>query len=113
LCGLGHHICLVEDDELEETGFGMQSASLCKGLDLFADDVNATVVGCIELRIGECECLESGKWADFEDILFKLSAIDATCNSDDGTGLACTWRAVEEEMGNAVFLNKLFDWVSR
>jgi hypothetical protein len=52
LCGLGHHVCLVEDDELEEAGFGMQGTCLCKGLDLFADDVDATVVRCIELRIG-------------------------------------------------------------
>jgi len=48
------HICLVEADELEEAGFGMQSARLCKGLDMLADDVDATVVGCIELRNVGC-----------------------------------------------------------
>lgn len=48
--------------------------------------------------------------ADFEDVLFVLVTVDATCNGDDCTGLACTWRAVEEEMGDAVLLNKLFDW---
>lgn len=46
-------------------------------------------------------------------MLFELVAIDATCNGDDCTGLACTWRAVEEEMRNAVLLNKLFDWVGK
>jgi len=50
-----------------------------------------------------------GKRADFEDVLFELVTIDATCDSNDRTGLACTWRAVEEEMRNAILLNKLFD----
>ena len=59
ITGLGHHICLVEDDELEEAGFGMQSAHLCKGLDLFADDVDATVVGCIELIHGHLGVMNS------------------------------------------------------
>jgi len=52
-----------------------------------------------------------GNRADFEDVLFELVAVNSTCNSDDCTRLACTWRAVEEEMRNAVLLNKLFDWV--
>ena len=49
--------------------------------------------------------------ADLEDVLFVLMTVDATCNSDDCTGLACAGRAVEEEMRNAILLNKLFDWV--
>ena len=52
-----------------------------------------------------------GNTADLEDVLFVLAAVDATGNSDDCTGLACSWRAVEEKMRNAVLLNKLFDWV--
>lgn len=52
-----------------------------------------------------------GTTADLEDVLFALVAVDATGNSDDCTGLACTGRAVEEEMRNAILLNKLFDWV--
>ena len=109
---LGHHVCLVEDDELEEAWFGVQSTRLCKGLDLFADDVDATVIRCIELRIGLCDKVRFwliGLPTYLEDVLFELVAIDSTCNSDDRTRLACAWRSVEEEMRNAVLLNKLFD----
>jgi hypothetical protein len=53
-----------------------------------------------------------GNTTDFEDVLFELVAVDATCNSDYCTGLACTWRTVEEEMRNAVLLDKLFDWAN-
>ena len=55
----------------------------------------------------------SGSAADFEDVLFVLVAVDATCKSEDGTGLACTWRAIEEKMRNAILLYKLFDWATQ
>lgn len=45
---LGHHVGLVQDNELE--AFRKQGASLCELLDLFTNNVDTTLIGGIELN---------------------------------------------------------------
>jgi hypothetical protein len=44
---LGHHVCFVQDNELEP--FCKEGASFGKLFDLFTDDIDATVIRGIEL----------------------------------------------------------------
>ena len=44
---LSHHIRLTKDDELE--ALGEECPGLCELLYLLADDVDATIIGCVEL----------------------------------------------------------------
>ena len=49
LCGCRHHVRLIEDDEL--VAFSKEGACLSKLLDLSANNVDASIIGCIKLSL--------------------------------------------------------------
>lgn len=60
LGGGGHHVGFVEDDEFE--AFGEEGAGFGELFDLFADDVDAAVVGGVELERYENNGIGGLKW---------------------------------------------------
>lgn len=87
-----HGVGLVEDDELEgrEGGavarLGPRGEDLSgggEGLDLLADDVDASVVGCVQLQ---------------DHLAHVFDAIYAAGEGEDGGGFAGAGGAVEEEV---------------
>jgi hypothetical protein len=92
LSGVCHGVGLVKDDELEARNAcprgrrAHREDLLCggEGLDLLAHDVDATVVGGIELE---------------HHLAHVLGTVDATGEGEDGRRLACARRAVEQQVG--------------
>jgi hypothetical protein len=86
----GHCVGFIEDDEFEGGAISLglrvecgaepkDLAGTCKGFDLFSDDVDASLIACIE----------------FENHLLVVLAVDFTGNGEDCRCLASSWRSVE------------------
>ena len=92
LCSGGHGVCFIENDEFESTKWGRGGGARgdreylfcrCESFDLFADDIDTSIVRSIE----------------FEHHLSKvLQAINLSRQSEDGRCFARTGRAVEKEV---------------
>ena len=97
-----HRICLIQDDKLEPGNRASFSGSACGEdllrarvcLDLLPHDVDATVVGGVQLK---------------NHLSNVLDAVDASCQCKDSGRLARAWWAVEEEVGEAVCVDELVD----
>lgn len=87
-----HRIGLVENDQFEcpqgillcgGSGHGKDLFCACKSLDLFADYVDASVVGCVELQ---------------DHLSHVFAAIDSSGEGEDCSGFSSTGGPVKEEM---------------
>jgi hypothetical protein len=87
----GHRVRLVQDDELE--ALGKECTRLGELPDLIPDDVNAAVVGGVEL----------------EDLFSVVGTIDSPGESEDRGCFAGSGGSVEEEMRKTAFGYEVFD----
>jgi hypothetical protein len=99
----GHGVRFVEDDELvlRDLGGGLLGLAEAEdllgggeGADLLADDVDAAVVGGVQLQ---------------DHLAHVLGAVDAAGESEDGGGLARSWWAIEQQVRQAVRFDEAVD----
>jgi hypothetical protein len=88
-----HHVCLVQDDQLEASLVGKDHSSGRKVLDLFSNDVDASFVRGVELETVVAHA--------------RRRLVDLAGDGEDGRGLACAGRAVKEEVREAIERDEL------
>jgi hypothetical protein len=104
---LGHHICLVQNDELEAlckdtSGFG-------KAFDLITNNINTSIVGGIQLANGELPCHVIVNGTYLQNLLLITVTVQSPSHRDDSTCLSSSRRAIEEKMRQSILLNELFN----
>ena len=104
---MGHHICLVQNDELEAlcedaSGFG-------KAFDLITNNINASIVGSIQLANGELLCLVVVNGTHLQNLLLITVTVQSSSHRDDSTCLSSSRRAIEEKVRQSILLNKLLN----
>lgn len=104
LCRVCHGVGLVQDDQLVGSqaiaatppcaSHGEYLLGRCEGLDLLAHDVNATVVGGVQLQ---------------DHLSHVVGAIDAAGERKNRRGLSCTRGTVQKEVREAIGVDELVD----